>query len=250
MRDFEVRKTNIRRHRSAAGGKRRRTRDVSAEQLDLSGFPSTRPIMEPGIVATQREAAAHFAVSVRTLRSWRESGCPGKRGRYSLAAIADWYEERQGGSRSRNGTAAGAGDPEGDEDGLSYWDTRFRRARARIHELDLQIRSGEAVATSVVHQSFIGRVLEVRRGLMGMGRALGPQVVGLGAREASRVIDKYARELLVEYAREGVPGVSAAESRDLVQYLENKRADDPLKMGPAAAESDSDQASGANGDAA
>ena len=247
MSDFEARKGDIRRRHRLPGEARGK---VSAEQLEIEGFPSTRPIVEPGVVVTQREAAAHFAVSVRTLRSWRESGCPGERGRYSLAAIADWYEERQGGSRSRNGTAAGAGDPEGDEDGLSYWDTRFRRARARIHELDLQIRSGEAVATSAVHQAFVGRALEIRRAFLGMGRSLGPAVVGLEAQEVSRIIDKHVRDLMLEYSRPGFPGVSDEEARALVQYLENKRADDPLKMGAAAADSDSDRASGANGDAA
>ena len=69
------------------------------------------------------------------------------------------------------------------------------------------------------------------------------RVAVAGAQKAARVIDKFTRALLAEFARPGIPGVSDAEARAVVEYLRN------TKDKGSAAETDSDQASGANGDA-
>lgn len=58
-------------------------------------------------VKSQREVAAHFRVTPKTVGDWRTQGMPGDRGKYDLEAIREWKEARpQDGKNGRNAHSA------------------------------------------------------------------------------------------------------------------------------------------------
>jgi len=89
---------------------------------------------------TQGEVAEFFGVSVDTVKNWAKQRMPGKPRAYRLDKIAIWLRtEGPGSSRIKN-----EDDPllaEGDSPALE----RYRLAKAKHAELDLESRKGELI---------------------------------------------------------------------------------------------------------
>lgn len=87
------------------------------------------------IVTTQSEVAAHFGVSRRTIADWVASGMPRRDGRYDLDEIEGW----------RSARIPDDTDPLLSGPGTSPALERYREARAKLAELDLEQRRGRLV---------------------------------------------------------------------------------------------------------
>jgi transcriptional regulator with XRE-family HTH domain len=88
---------------------------------------------------TQTEVAEFFGVSIDTVKNWAKQKMPGSPRSYRLDKIAIWLRtEGPGSSRIK-----GEDDPlmDGDSPGLE----RYRMAKAKLAELDLESRKGELI---------------------------------------------------------------------------------------------------------
>ena len=93
-------------------------------------------------MATLAEVAQVYDVSPGTVKEWRYAGMPGTPKRYVLQDISRWL--RSEGPWSNRRKAMPADDPllaDGDSPGLE----RYRLAKAKHAELDLEARKGELI---------------------------------------------------------------------------------------------------------
>lgn len=70
---------------------------------------------------------------------------------------------------------------------------RFREARAKTAELDLEVRKKKFLPIATVAAFWAERVNEARVILQSAGQALGPQVVGLEAAQVKELVDSHLR---------------------------------------------------------
>lgn len=104
----------------------------------------------PTIAATIGAVARHFEVHERTVKSWYAKGCPHERGKYDLAAIAEWREANLGIGDDEQAAERGA------------WETRRSRAAALKAELELKQLAGELIDVARAAQVVGQHVAEVK----------------------------------------------------------------------------------------
>lgn len=98
--------------------------------------------------------ARNFEVHERTVKSWFAKGCPHERGKYDLAAIAEWRESNIGVGDDEQAAERGA------------WETRRSRAAALKAELELKQLAGQLIDVKRTAQ-FVGQhTTEVKAHLM------------------------------------------------------------------------------------
>ncbi len=177
------------------------------------------------VVATLAEVARAFNAPVATVYSWREAGMPGKPGAWDLGAITVWLEGREAarrtGTRSPYAPAIPESAPKNGAEYIDgeYWEARFRRARAKLSELELKVRRAELVPRAEILEVLVARAAGVRRGLRGLAKGLAPRLVGATAVQITRVIDAAHRELLLRYAAGPIPGVGQSAIDKLLEWL-------------------------------
>tara|TARA_Y100000310_G_scaffold310557_1_gene355935 strand:+ start:1217 stop:1744 length:528 start_codon:yes stop_codon:yes gene_type:complete len=107
---------------------------------------------------SQSEVAEFFGMSIDTVANWAKRGMPGKRGTYRLDVIAQWL--RNEGPWKRYETKND--DPLLVDDGESDALERYRLAKAKHAELDLDERRGELVDTGK-HRDILSRWAQILR---------------------------------------------------------------------------------------
>lgn len=103
----------------------------------------TRPLVS---VATLAEIAHIYAVSGQTVKQWRADGMPGKPGKYVLNTVSNWLRTDGPWKPYTRASAAASTteDPllaDGDSPALE----RYRLAKAKHAELDLEQRKGDLI---------------------------------------------------------------------------------------------------------
>ena len=88
------------------------------------------------------------------------------------------------------------------DENARYWDTRFRKAKAKRAEKELALTEGEFVRTADVVAEWRGRVIGLRTLLTGLGREVAPRLVGKNAREVQALIDVRCFEILRTFAHQ------------------------------------------------
>lgn len=101
-------------------------------------------------VATIAAVARHFEVHERTVKSWFGKGCPHERGKYDLAAIAEWREANLGVGDEEQSAERGA------------WETRRSRAAALKAELEVKQLEGRLIDVTRAAQIVGQHVAEVK----------------------------------------------------------------------------------------
>jgi hypothetical protein len=107
---------------------------------------------------SQMEVSEFFGVSLDTVANWAKRGMPGRRGTYRLDVIAHWL--RQEGPWKQH--AKPNDDPLLNDDGQSDALERYRLAKAKHAELDLDERRSELVDTSK-HRDILSRWAQIIR---------------------------------------------------------------------------------------
>jgi len=141
------------------------------------------------VVAKQSEVAQFFSVTTHTIQNWYRDGAPGAPGAYDLHEIAAWRLARR--------------TPKPDDavrDELLEAQTRERKAKAALAELQLAFERGEYLARDEIEEWDRARSAVVKRGLLGLGRSVAPSLVGLNVKEIQAVINRRARGLLTQFA--------------------------------------------------
>ena len=157
------------------------------------------------IIVGQKALAEIFGVSERTVRNWIRAGLPrlSKR-RFDRLQVQTWLARRDGQAVSRPAPGPDPCQPFLPvERGKEFEDSRMKRARADLLELDLKVRRGELVPRAEVQQMFVARIMAVKQGLLSLPRALPPQLmVCQTEREMEPVIFKAVHDLLEGFARD------------------------------------------------
>ena len=112
-------------------------------------------------VANQNEVAEFFGLSINTVQSWAKQGMPGGRGSYRLDLIAQWLRKDGPWQRWDKTTTGPNDDPllDGDSPALE----RYRLAKAKHAELDLDLRRGELIEVSRWRDMMIRWSVGIRR---------------------------------------------------------------------------------------
>jgi len=167
------------------------------------------------------DVAERFGKSVRTIYRWRDRGMPMmENGRFDVAAIEVWLQQKKGmippGVNGGGGAGSGKGKHEGTGEGdggaqsggvdgvqgKDWWDKENKKFQAQLRELELRKRFGELIEFKRVEEEFVTRILSVKAGLLAFERSLPPELIACRTeREMSDVIRKSVRALLEGFAR-------------------------------------------------
>jgi len=157
------------------------------EIRELAKFEG-KPIA-PGIVQTQEEVAKVFGISVRTVQYWAKDGMPKtEKGTYDLVDIQRWRFEK-------NNTRNSGKNSEKDE-----WETRLKKSKAKLAEIELKKALGEVISTDEVEKARIARIMAVKRALLALPRAVAPILAGLEARDIEILLTSRIREMIAKFA--------------------------------------------------
>lgn len=161
------------------------------------------------IVTSTKEVADHFRKTVMTISRWKKQGMPvlGD-GSYDILAIERWVMARKGlvppplpqgpDMEEKAAPVASVLNPESRE----FWDRENKKHHAGLRELELRKKKGELIERIIVEDEFLKRILEVKRGLVSLERALPPELIACRSeREMSVVIRRCVRETLLGFSR-------------------------------------------------
>lgn len=135
-------------------------------------------------------------MSIQTVNAWLKTGAPGSRGAYDLEAIAKWRAEHK-----RPPHRWRSEEEHGDQARLLKAQADERQAKAALAEMRAKVEAGEYRSVREIEEWDRARVAVVKRGLLAMGRKLGPTLVGLGPKELEVAIGRYAKDLLRRFAK-------------------------------------------------
>jgi hypothetical protein len=116
---------------------------------------------------TQKEVCLFFGVSIDTVKNWAKQGMPGKKGNWSLDLIAQWLRADGPWKRWDDDPLLGEG---GDSPSLE----RYRLAKAKLAELDLEMRKGQLIERDKARDIFGRWAVLVRRMGERLGKRFGP----------------------------------------------------------------------------
>jgi phage terminase Nu1 subunit (DNA packaging protein) len=119
---------------------------------------------------TQGEVAEFFNVSVDTVKNWAKQKMPGKPKGYRLDHIAIWLRTEGPGSKALR---VQSDDPlleDGDSPALE----RYRLAKAKLAELDLETRKGQLIERDKARDIFSRWAVLVRRMGERLAKRFGP----------------------------------------------------------------------------
>lgn len=124
-------------------------------------MPKSSPDKLGHVAKTLAEVAVNYAVNIDTVHRWRSQGMPGKPRAYVLPEISHWLRT-DGPWKRFDRPEPSADDPllaDGDSPGLE----RYRLAKAKLAELDLEHRRGELIDKEKCSQLFGRWATVVRR---------------------------------------------------------------------------------------
>jgi hypothetical protein len=146
-----------------------------------------------------------MGVHRKTVQRWRKSGLPIEPdGSFNVDRIAAWR-----GEKPMKRSAGSAGNPDGrfgdapaDVSELAYWETEFKKFRAKIHELDFLQKRGQLVERDKVEQLLVDRASYFKKTLLQMSRRLSLKIANKDAQICQKIIDDFVYELLENYSRD------------------------------------------------
>lgn len=144
----------------------------------------------PGIVDSQEKVAKRFGVAVRTVERWVKEGMPiGSGGGYNLTDIQTWRFTRK---KDRQGKT---------KNNVDKWTDQFREYKAKLAEIEYRKKTGELITRDEVEQSFVQRVIAIKRSLLMLPRSLPPQLVGLEPRQIQGILLDRIKEICNNFAQ-------------------------------------------------
>lgn len=150
----------------------------------------------PTTVESMDEVAKAFDLkTVRTVQRWKKDGMPCKGDRYDLMAINAW-------KIGKKLKKSGKGDSDLNGDG--FWSNEYRRYKALNEELRYRENLGQLIPRADVEKLGVQKVIQIRRALLALPRAVAPQLVGLEARESEALLAEKLKEIIAGFTREKV----------------------------------------------
>jgi len=145
------------------------------------------------IIESQKKAAKYVGRSERTIRRWVKEGMPTAKVNGKTAyvkSMLDYFKASEGKQvtedRKREQTAQ----------------ADLKQIKAKLLEMDLKIREGKLIEREEIEKQWVQRIQIVKRGFLGMGRKLAPQLAKLkDPRKVQEIIDKEARQIILKFTK-------------------------------------------------
>jgi len=156
------------------------------EIKELEDF-ETEPLGDT-TVKTIEEVAKIMEVNWRTVYRWKREGMPvTKDGYYDLEEIKRWYD-------GRSGTI------DEETEGKIYWETKLRKYKASLLELELKRVTGELMPREEVEKGRIARIIAVKRAFLALPTRLAPVLAMKEPREIEVDLYEAISEIIDEFA--------------------------------------------------
>jgi len=140
------------------------------------------------IVKTIEEVAKIMEVNWRTVYRWKRDGMPvTKAGFYDLDEIKKWYDGR-------------TGNADEEIEGKIYWETKLRKYKATLLELELKRVTGELLPRDEVEKGRIARIIAVKRAFLALPTRLAPVLAMKEPREIEVELYEAISEIIDEFA--------------------------------------------------
>ena len=140
------------------------------------------------IVKTIEEVAKIMEVNWRTVYRWKRDGMPvTKAGFYDLDEIKKWYDGK-------------AGNADEEIEGKIYWETKLRKYKASLLELELKRVTGELLPRDEVEKGRIARIIAVKRAFLALPTRLAPVLAMKEPREIEVELYEAISEIIDEFA--------------------------------------------------
>lgn len=147
----------------------------------------------PGIVDSQEKVAKVFHVSTRQVRYWIKDGMPVLGDdTYDITAIQAWRILKK-----EKKAAGGKAEPEG-------WDSKFRKMKALLAEIEYKKQLGELVPRDEVMSGLIQRIIAVKTAFLSLPQTVAPQLIGLEPRQIEIILTEHIGIIIKNFS-EGVP---------------------------------------------
>lgn len=187
-----VEQAKLRRHEALLEKVKKQVPLTAGEMVELERFEGSKSL-PAGVVRTEREVAAFFAVSTRTVQNWKRDGMPMLPGEtYNLEQVAAWREEN---IQSKKGKRA--------EDGTD-WQQEMLKIKTLRAQLDYDRERGLLVSIEDVNRQRVEKIQTVKKALLALPSRLAPQIVGLPVLESEAVIKARIEEIIRDFAAGGV----------------------------------------------
>lgn len=150
-------------------------------------------IADDQVLRTQREAATYASVSARTIRNWVNEGMltaqqDGKT--VFIKSQLDFFKRNAGKQQTEAKTKGQTAD------------AKYKDAKAKLMEMQLESQQGELVRLVDVQQERITRIQVVKRALLGLPRTLPPLLEGKAAKRMQAIIRKEVLRIIAGFAGE------------------------------------------------
>lgn len=139
-------------------------------------------------VKTIEEVAKIMEVNWRTVYRWKRDGMPvTKDGYYDLEEIKKWYDGK-------------TGNTDGEIEGKIYWETKLRKYKASLLELELKRVTGELLPRDEVEEGRIARIIAIKRAFLALPTRLAPVLAMKEPREIEVELYEAISEIIDEFA--------------------------------------------------
>lgn len=174
----------------AKDARKRRKRKPPQKQPSKISQKSRKPKVSNAdgvVVNTQDQVARIYGVSVRTIQHWQRDGMPvTKDKRYDIREIQQWRQIKRS-KRQRQ------------KDDSEEWETRYRKAKAEMAEIQLLEKRGELIPRGVVEKELVQISIATKRALLSLPRVLAPQLDGLDVREREAILRTRIAEVASQF---------------------------------------------------
>ena len=142
-------------------------------------------IADGEIIRTQALAGRYAGVSERTVRRWVKAGMPKTEAGHYIKAMLDFYKKNEGNQPT-----------EAKKKGQTA-DAEYKDAKARLMQMELEVKQGTLVPLAEIEQGRIKRILMVKRALLGLGRQMAPQIAKIrDERKVQKIINDVVRNII------------------------------------------------------
>jgi len=140
-----------------------------------------------GCVSSQEELASVFGVTLRTVRRWVEGGMPVRDGIfYAILDVERWRAAHR---------KKGPDNSEKDE-----WETKIKKQKAQLQEIELKKALGEYVPLADVEKGRVERVIMVKRALFQLPKLCAQRCLGMKPQEIEAIVREYVEDICNKFA--------------------------------------------------
>lgn len=148
------------------------------------------------MIRTLNALAEAMDVTRMTVHNWKKRGMPREPdGSYDPEKIIRWRA-----TWDDQVVDDGAGTIEATET-LRFWDTQFRKFRAKREELEFLQKQGELIPRTEAVGLLVSRATEFKRELLGRARRLAARLAHKNAKDISAILEKDSISILEKYSR-------------------------------------------------